>query len=119
MANRVFAAGDFFILPSRYEPCGLTDFIAQLFGNIPIVHRVGGLVKVIDGVTGLAYEENTPEDLLEALERALILYDNEGLKRRIQGQAVKEIEQKYTWSKVMRKYLELYQKARVQQLCRE
>lgn len=119
MANRVFAAGDFFILPSRYEPCGLTDFIAQLFGNIPIVHRVGGLVKVIDGVTGLAYEENTPGDLLEALERALILYDNEALKRKIQGQAVKEIEQKYTWSKVMRKYLELYQKARVQQLCRE
>jgi starch synthase len=119
MANRVFAAGDFFILPSRYEPCGLTDFIAQLFGNIPIVHRVGGLVKVIDGVTGLAYEDNTPDDLLEALERALILFDNEALKRRIQGQAVKEIEQKYTWSKVMRKYLELYQKARVQQLCRE
>lgn len=119
MANRVFAAGDFFILPSRYEPCGLTDFIAQLFGNIPIVHRVGGLVKVIDGVTGLAYEENTPDDLLEALERALVLYDNEALKRTIQGQAVKEIEQKYTWSKVMRKYLELYQRARVQQLCRE
>ncbi len=119
MANRVFAAGDFFILPSRYEPCGLTDFIAQLFGSIPIVHRVGGLVKVIDGVTGLAYEENTPDDLLAALERALVLYDNEALKRRIQGQAVKEIEQKYTWSKVMKKYLELYQKARAQQLCRE
>ncbi len=119
MANRVFAAGDFFILPSRYEPCGLTDFIAQLFGNIPIVHRVGGLVKVIDGVTGLVYQENTPDDLLEALERALVLFENEGLKRKIQGQAVKEIEQKYTWSKVMRKYLELYQKARAQQLCRE
>lgn len=119
MANRVFAAGDFFILPSRYEPCGLTDFIAQLFGNIPIVHRVGGLVKVIDGVTGLVYQENTPDNLLEALERALVLFENEGLKRKIQGQAVKEIEQKYTWSKVMRKYLELYQKARAQQLCRE
>ena len=72
MANRVFAAGDFFVVPSRYEPCGLTDFIAQLFGNIPIVHHVGGLVKVIDGVTGLAYEGNTPDDLLEALERALV-----------------------------------------------
>jgi starch synthase len=119
MANRVFAAGDFFILPSRYEPCGLTDFIAQLFGNIPIVHHVGGLVKVIDGVTGIAYEENSPEDLLQALERALVLYQHEELKRTVQLQAVKEIEQKFTWPKVMRKYLELYQKARVQQLCRE
>ena len=64
LANRVFAAGDFFVVPSRYEPCGLTDFIAQLFGNIPIVHHVGGLVKVIDGVTGLAYRGNSPDDLL-------------------------------------------------------
>ncbi len=119
MANRVYAAGDFFVIPSRYEPCGLTDFIAQLFGNIPIVHHVGGLVKVIDGVTGIAYVGNSPHDLLKALERALVLYRNEKLKRKMQLQAVKAIEQNYTWSKVMRKYLELYSKARKQQLCRE
>jgi starch synthase len=119
IANRVYAAGDFFIIPSRYEPCGLTDFIAQLFGNIPIVHHVGGLVKVVDGVTGIAYEGNSPQDLLQALERALVLYQNEDLKRKMQFQAVKAIEQKYTWSKVMRKYLELYHKARKLQLCSE
>jgi starch synthase len=119
MANKVYAAGDFFVIPSRYEPCGLTDFIAQLFGNIPIVHHVGGLVKVIDGVTGIAYEGNTPKDLLQAMERALVIYRNEKLKRKIQLQAVGEIEQNYTWSKVMRKYLQLYARARKQQLCRE
>ncbi len=119
MANRVYAAGDFFVIPSRYEPCGLTDFIAQLFGNIPIVHNVGGLVKVIDGVTGIAYAGNSPDDLLEALERALVVYRNDKLKRKIQLQAAKAIEQNYTWTKVMRKYLELYLKARKQQLCRE
>ena len=119
MANQVYAAGDFFIIPSRYEPCGLTDFIAQLFGNIPVVHHVGGLVKVVDGVTGIAYDGNTPLDLLEALGRAMELYRDGKLKRRIQLQAVKEIERNYTWTKVMRKYLELYQKARRQQLCRE
>jgi starch synthase len=119
MANRVYAAGDFFVIPSRYEPCGLTDFIAQLFGNIPIVHHVGGLVKVIDGETGIAYVGNSPQDLLKALERALVLYRNEKMKRKMQLQAVKVIEQNYTWSKVMRKYLELYSKARKQQLCRE
>jgi starch synthase len=119
MANKVYAAGDFFVIPSRYEPCGLTDFIAQLFGNIPIVHHVGGLVKVVDGVTGIAYRGDSPQDLLEALERALTLYHNATLKRKMQLQAVKIIEQKYTWTKVMRKYLELYSKARKQQLCRE
>jgi starch synthase len=117
MANRVFAAGDFFVVPSRYEPCGLTDFIAQLYGNIPVVHHVGGLVKVIDGVTGLAYQGDSPDDLLAAMQRALDVYRNPELKRRIQLQAVQEIERNYTWSKVMRKYLELYRKARRDQLC--
>jgi len=119
MANRVYAAGDFFVMPSRYEPCGLTDFIAQLFGNIPIVHHVGGLVKVVDGITGIAYSGDSPHDLLQAMERALVLYRNEILKRKMQLQAVKAIEHNYTWTKVMRKYLELYSKARKQQLCRE
>ena len=119
MANRVYAAGDFFVMPSRYEPCGLTDFIAQLLGNIPIVHHVGGLVKVVDGVTGIAYHGNSPHDLLEAMERGLVLYRNEILKRKMQLQAVKTIEHNYTWIKVMRKYLELYAKARKQQLCWE
>lgn len=117
LANRVFAAGDFFVVPSRYEPCGLTDFIAQLFGNIPIVHRVGGLVKVIDGVTGLAYRGDEPDDLLHALERALVVYDSPELRRTIQLQAVQEIARNYTWPTVMRKYLDLYKKARKKQLC--
>jgi starch synthase len=117
LANRIYAAGDFFIVPSRYEPCGLTDFIAQLFGNIPVVHHVGGLVKVRDNVTGIAYQGDSPDDLLEALQRALVLYVDEPAKRRIQLQAVEEIVRKYTWTKVMRKYLELYREARKTQTC--
>jgi starch synthase len=117
LANRIFAAGDFNIVPSRYEPCGLTDFIAQLFGNIPVVHHIGGLVKVRDGVTGIAYHNDSPDDLLRALQKALVLYGDEPLKRRIQQQAVEEIRRKYTWTKVMRKYLDLYRKARKTQIC--
>ncbi len=117
LANRIFAAGDFYIVPSRYEPCGLTDFIAQLYGNIPVVHYIGGLVKVKDGVTGLTYQNDSPDDLLVALQRALVLYDDKQLKRRIQQQAVEEIRRNYTWTTVMKKYLELYRKARKSQIC--
>ena len=117
LANRIYAAGDFFIVPSRYEPCGLTDFIAQLFGNIPVVHHVGGLVKVKDNVTGITYSGDSPDDLLEALVRALALYVDTPQKRKIQLQAVEEIVLKYTWTKVMRKYLELYREARETQNC--
>jgi starch synthase len=117
LANKIFAAGDFFIVPSRYEPCGLTDFIAQLFGNIPVVHHVGGLVKVKNGVTGIAYRDDSPDGLLAALQKALIVYGDETLKRTIQQQGVEEIHQNYTWAKVMHKYLELYRETRKTQIC--
>ncbi len=117
LANKIYAAGDFFIIPSRYEPCGLTDFIAQLFGNIPVVHHVGGLVKVKDKITGIAYQGNSPDDLLEALLRALALFVDAPAKRKIQLQAVEEIAREYTWAKVMRKYLELYGEAKKTQTC--
>jgi starch synthase len=117
LANKIFAAGDFFIVPSRYEPCGLTDFIAQLFGNIPVVHHVGGLVKVKNGVTGIAYNDDSPDGLLDALQKALIVYGDETLKRTIQQQGVEEIHRNYTWAKVMHKYLELYREARKTQIC--
>ncbi len=117
LANKIFAAGDFFIVPSRYEPCGLTDFIAQLFGNIPIVHKVGGLVKVQDGITGIGYSGDAPGDLLHALMRALALFADLPVKRTMQLKAVEEIRQSYTWAKVMQKYLELYRQAKKTQLC--
>lgn len=116
LAEKVYCAGDYFIIPSRFEPCGLTDFIAQLYGNIPVVHHTGGLVKVVDGKTGLAYKGNTPSDLLEALHRAMALEADLEKKRHIQRQAVETIEKKYTWSKVMRSYLALYQRSKEAQL---
>lgn len=116
LADKVYCAGDYFIIPSRFEPCGLTDFIAQLYGNIPIAHHVGGLVKVVDGSTGLAYGGDGPDDLLNALTRALELEAQPSLKRRIQREAVLTIEQKYTWIKVMQRYLDLYSRSRQHQI---
>ena len=112
MANQIYAAGDFFLIPSRYEPCGLTDYIAQLFGNIPIVHYVGGLVKVLDGKTGFTYETDTREDLVKAILRAMACYENPEYVRRMQKDAVIQIQQNHTWSKVMDRYLQLYRKSR-------
>lgn len=113
VAKQVYAAGDFFVIPSRYEPCGLTDYIAQLFGNIPIVHHVGGLVKVVDGKTGIAYRGGSGE-LEKALERAIALYSTPQLMRSMQREAVVRIREKHTWNQVMQAYQQLYEKARLQ-----
>ncbi|WP_457573456.1 glycogen synthase [Desulfolithobacter sp.] len=109
LANKIYAAGDFFLIPSLYEPCGLTDYIAQLLGNLPIVHHVGGLVKVVDGKTGFAYREHSSAALARTMERALELYRTSPKKiRTMQKNAVKRIHARHTWSQVIRKYRTLY-----------
>ena len=116
LANLIYAAGDFFVIPSRYEPCGLTDYIAQLFGNIPVVHHVGGLVKVDDGRTGIAYQEGSAAALHAALDRSLRLFEDKTSLRAMQRAAVEEIREKYTWDVVKKQYLKLYSTAHEKRL---
>lgn len=110
-AKKIFGAGDFFLVPSRFEPCGLTDFIAQLYGNLPIVHHIGGLVKVRDGETGLAYYENNGNQLALAMKRGMDLFGQPEKMDIMRKEAVKEIHKKYTWKIVMQRYLDLYRSA--------
>ena len=75
LSRRFYAGGDFFIMPSRYEPCGLGQMIAQRYGTIPIVRRTGGLIDTVeDRVTGFQFDEPTPEALLAAVQRALTVW---------------------------------------------
>ncbi|WP_417910534.1 glycogen synthase [Candidatus Electronema sp. PJ] len=112
LANKIYAAGDFFLIPSLYEPCGLTDYIAQLFGNLPVVHHVGGLVKVIDQETGFTYQEHAPESLAAAMQQALNVYRHDrGKLAAMQRAAVERIRNRHTWQQVMQDYLALYQQA--------
>jgi starch synthase len=112
LAMRIYAAGDFFVIPSLYEPCGLTDYIAQLLGNLPIVHLVGGLVKVEDGKNGFGYREHSPEALAETMQRALFSYRKEPDRiRTMQETAVQRIYSRHTWKQAMDGYLALYDQA--------
>ena len=112
-AAKVYAAGDFFVIPSRFEPCGLTDFFAQLMGNLPIVHQVGGLVKTLDGRFGYGYLGGA-EELLNALRRALDDYREQSKAkiRKMQRDSVVNIHENFTWQRVLeKKYLPLYKMA--------
>lgn len=113
LANQIYAAGDFFLIPSRFEPCGLTDFIAQLFGNLPIVHLIGGLVKVADGETGFGYRDNSSDGLMKTMMRAAEVYKQPEQMHTMQKNAKELIDNTYNWSIVMKKYLDLYKKAAV------
>jgi starch synthase len=112
LAAQIYAAGDFFLIPSLYEPCGLTDYIAQLYGNLPVVHHVGGLVKVLDGETGFTYQEHAPEALAAAMQQALQLHRHDQARlAAMQRAAVERIRSRHTWQQVSQDYLALYRQA--------
>lgn len=77
MARRIIAGSDFFLMPSRFEPCGLTQMQAQRYGTLPIAHAVGGLMDTIEhGVTGLLFPDLTVEGLAGACGRGLEIFAN-------------------------------------------
>ncbi len=112
LAIKIYAAGDFFLIPSLYEPCGLTDYIAQLFGNLPIVHHVGGLVKVLDRETGFAYQEHSSDTLAATMRSALDLHrDDPDQLTAMQQAAVRRVRSHHSWQQLTEDYLSLYQRA--------
>jgi starch synthase len=76
-ARCMFAGSDFLLMPSRFEPCGLSQMYAQRFGSLPIARRTGGLADSIeDGLTGFLFRSISVEGCREAVGRALDVFDN-------------------------------------------
>lgn len=113
LSAEIFAAGDFFLIPSRFEPCGLIDFIAQLNGNIPIVNQVGGLAKVVNNHTGIGYfaldDRTNLRGLVDGMLRARELFDDPARLDSMRQQAAQRVRSHHTWEKVFPAYRELYE----------
>src|SRR5206468_8322612 len=78
-ARRIYGGADMLLIPSRYEPCGLTQMIAMRYGAVPVARRTGGLADTITdagdpGGTGFLFDEFNPWALGDALDRALSVY---------------------------------------------
>ena len=109
-ARLCVAVADFLVLPSFFEPCGLEDFIGQIFGTIPVAHATGGLKKIIHGKTGFLYENNTKENLADILLELVVKrqkFPSEFIS--IIEFAANYVENEYTWSRVIeQQYLPMY-----------
>lgn len=92
LSRRVYAGADAVLVPSRFEPCGLVQLLAQRYGALPIAHAVGGLVDTIaDGTTGILFSPLRAEALVDAVERGVALLrerDPVTLRRWLLGQDV-------------------------------
>lgn len=107
LSRLVVAASDFAAMPSHFEPCCLEDFIAQLYGTIPIAHATGGLQKIIHGKTGFLYKPNTQQMLSQQMEKAIELY-HENKIQQMQIYAFGYVQTEYCWNKVIEKYLKYF-----------
>ena len=101
-ARLVNAIGDFIVLPSFFEPCGLEDFISQIYGTLPVANATGGLNKIIDKETGFLYHNNTPENLIAKLSEVISikLYKPELIEEIIK-KAATHVHTKYLWRNVI------------------
>ena len=104
------AVSDFVVLPSYFEPCGLEDFIAQVYGTVPVAHRTGGLNKIQDGRTGFLYSCNTPGVLITKLTEIIMLkmLRPSQISRMIKSGAY-SVHHEYLWKNVIqKKYLPFF-----------
>ena len=110
IARKIYAASDMFLIPSRYEPCGLTQMIAMKYGAVPVVRATGGLYDTVqDNQTGFVYNNFAKHDMLKALERAIVKYIEEkpAWEKIVKSAATKD----FSWQQSARKYLKLYNMA--------
>jgi starch synthase len=107
LARRIYAGADILVVPSKFEPCGLTQMIAMRYGTIPIVRKTGGLADtVVDGKTGFVFEDYTEMALLRKLKEAITLWNTN--PRKWQRMAVRCMRQDFSWIVSAKKYKALY-----------
>jgi len=112
LARQIYAGADVFLMPSRYEPCGLSQMIAMRYGCVPIVSAVGGLKDTIfPDETGFMIEKPTATRLSNAVKKALGVYAD---RPRWQEMQKAGMSQDFSWSASARQYFQLYQRVLAQ-----
>ena len=115
LSHLIIGGSDSILVPSRFEPCGLTQLYALRYGALPVVRRTGGLadtvvdataVTLADGTaTGFAFDDETPEALLGATRRAVALYADRTVWRRLIRRGMTS---DFSWTAAARQYQALY-----------
>jgi starch synthase len=107
-ARAIFAASDFILMPSRFEPCGLSQMYAQRFGALPIAHRTGGLAETIeDGKTGFLFDSPLADELVRTVRLAFEVY---GSNRRLSDMRRAAMALKFDWGASAQLYANLYRR---------
>jgi len=118
LAHLIEAGSDMFLMPSRFEPCGLNQMYSLRYGTVPIVRAVGGLDDTVRSYspravrpTGFKFQDATPEALLRTVRQAIRVYQDREAWARLQrnGMALD-----HSWQTSAREYVKVYRRARLQ-----
>jgi starch synthase len=116
LGQLIYSGSDIFLMPSRYEPCGLGQMIAMRYGAVPVVRRTGGLADSVaqydaanSSGTGFLFDELTPDALAGELREALTAYDDKASWRELQ---LRGMRSDFSWGNAARVYVELYERAK-------
>src|SRR3954453_85490 len=105
-ARKIFAGSDFTLMPSRFEPCGLSQMYAQRFGSLPIGHRTGGLAEtIVDAETGFLFDRASAPGFLGSLCRAFSTF---GMKDRLDHMRRAAMAQAFSWTQSAKSYAAIY-----------
>lgn len=108
LAHEIYAGSDFFLVPSRFEPCGLTQMIAMRYGSVPVVRSTGGLKNTVNKRVGFTFKKFNSTEFYNILRKALAIYYHQPkIWRRFQADGMK---QDFSWTKSAKEYLKLYKK---------
>jgi starch synthase len=115
LAHRIYAGSDVVLVPSRFEPCGLTQMYGLAYGALPLVHRVGGLADTVvdctledlaaDTATGFVFDGFNAAELRRALRRAFALWSRQDYWARVRANAMR---QHFGWDDAAKRYVEVY-----------
>ena len=113
LASRIYAGGDIYLMPSKSEPCGLSQMNAMRYGTVPVVHATGGLRDTVPGVDengenglGYTFQSYNADDFYCALSRCLALYETRPEAFRALQKT--DMEQDFSWDKPAQRYMELF-----------
>lgn len=113
LADRIYAGGDIYLMPSKSEPCGLSQMNAMRYGTVPVVHATGGLKDTVppcdaDGKGGLGFtfQSYNADDFFASIQRALHLYNTD--REAWRALQKKEMETDFSWDVPAARYMELF-----------
>jgi len=108
LAHKIYAGSDIFLMPSKYEPCGLGQLISLRYATIPLVFKTGGLADTVDKNNGFIFDKYTKDELIKTIGKSVKAFAD---KKKWAQLTKKAVSCDFSWEESAREYVRLYEKA--------